>query len=246
MKIIVWLLWGAVALHRIASAQEFKKELVGCISSYKIKMTLERKDNLMRGVYAYDRTGKPITLNGKVNPNGSIELDEFDEKGANTGTFTLRMKGDVLRGEWKGGKKTLTVALYRATQVEVIEASLSKNGDLSMCVVDGKVHWLSIATATKSGENVYLCTLDIDRDNLSNSENIEQWSDAAQKTTVVISTNYDGKKEKAGEVIIEKTNDETYLVQLSVEQHAAFCGFYGILPDRVSLVKKGNKWTTKP
>ncbi len=246
MKIIVWSLLCVVALHRIASAQEFKKELVGCISSYKIKMTLERKDNLMSGVYAYDRTGKPITLKGRVNPNGSIELDEFDEKGANTGKFTLRMKGDVLRGEWKNDKKTLTVALYKAAQVELIETTLSKNGDLSMCVVNGKVQWLSITTTTKSGEHVYLCDLDIDRDNLSNSENIEQWSDAAQKTTVVISTNYDGKKEKAGEVIIEKTNDETYLVQLSIEQHAAFCGFSGILPDRVSLVKKGNKWTTKP
>jgi len=246
MKIIVWLLWGAVALHRIASAQEFKKELVGCISSYKIKMTLERKDNLMRGVYAYDRTGKPITLNGKVNPNGSIELDEFDEKGTNTGKFTMRMKGDVLRGEWKGGKKTLTVVLYKAAQVELIETSLSENGDLSMCVVDGKVQWLSITTTTKSGANVYLCTLDIDRDNFSDSENIEQWSDAAQRTTVVISTNYGGKKEKAGEVMIEKTNDETYLVQLSIERHTAFCGFNGILPERVVLVKKGNKWTTKP
>src|SRR5688500_6043050 len=56
-------------------------------SSLDLQMKLVRTGDQLSGSYFYQRIGTRINLRGKIEPNGTFVLDEFDQAGKQTGIF---------------------------------------------------------------------------------------------------------------------------------------------------------------
>lgn len=86
----------------IAAADEetsYPKLFYGQINNkLNIQMILTRQGSVLSGIYFYTAIGKDLYLKGTVDPKGNIRLDEFDDRGKQTGTF----KGVLMKGKMSG------------------------------------------------------------------------------------------------------------------------------------------------
>ena len=79
----------------------------GNIGSRSVEMRLLINADIVSGSYSYSAIGKPLSLKGRVNSDGSFKVREFDDSNKQTGTlsFQLNEKADeeppvTLTGEW--------------------------------------------------------------------------------------------------------------------------------------------------
>ena len=83
---------------------------------YPIKLLLSSIDenNTVQGYYAYEKTGKAISLSGSIK-DGLVTLTESDEEENNTGTLSFRFTDDRQRatGQWTSPQgKALSLELF--------------------------------------------------------------------------------------------------------------------------------------
>ena len=115
-----------LALAVETAAQSQYKVFRGYIADKRISMKLRREGGKIYGTYFYQRIGKDLQLDGRVDAEGKFTLSERDAKGAKTGEFSGTWKldedgGVSLDGEWINPKTKENWAFY--ANEEVIEFS---------------------------------------------------------------------------------------------------------------------------
>ncbi len=85
---------AVLCLGRIVECQESKKVYRGSIGGSHIEMHLSFEGSKVTGTYAYDRVGEDLKLSGQINPQGGLELTEFDAKRKPTGKITCKRNLD--------------------------------------------------------------------------------------------------------------------------------------------------------
>jgi hypothetical protein len=81
---------------------DFIKTFEGSINSkYEILMKINSNDGIINGNYFYKSQKRKIQIKGKLNVNGEIVLNEFDNRGNQTGLFQGRMPNEnKIIGNW--------------------------------------------------------------------------------------------------------------------------------------------------
>ena len=100
---------GVIALIAFtASARPFprqssdEREFVGTINNtLRVRIKLAQSGKVLSGSYAYERIGKSLRLNGAMTDEKEFYLNEFDERGSQTGKFEGKfVSKDWLEGTW--------------------------------------------------------------------------------------------------------------------------------------------------
>jgi hypothetical protein len=98
------LLAVAAFLSGAASAQPI--HLYGAVGKAPVFLDLSRNGDTVSGWYFYLKTGKQIRLEGKLNPRGFFQIEEFTgDTNSHTGTFTGRIKDGHWAGDWRNAAK---------------------------------------------------------------------------------------------------------------------------------------------
>lgn len=79
-----------------------QREFIGTINNtLRVRMRLSQSGKILSGSYAYERVGKGLKLNGAMTSEKEFYLDEFDERGHQTGKFEGKfVSKDWLEGTW--------------------------------------------------------------------------------------------------------------------------------------------------
>lgn len=85
-----------------ALPRQFTRTYEGTIDNkHRIRVRLTRKGERLTGSYSYSKVGKPLQVQGTLDEEGNLSLDEFDAAGKRTGTFNGKYEEDkVIRGSW--------------------------------------------------------------------------------------------------------------------------------------------------
>ena len=103
--------FGGVLLCGAAAAQPIL--LTGTIGKAPVFLDLDRTGDTVSGWYFYLKVGKQIRLDGKLDPKGFFQIEEYT---ASTNSRTGSFKGRIKDGHWAGtwndaaGRKPLAVA----------------------------------------------------------------------------------------------------------------------------------------
>jgi hypothetical protein len=83
-----------------------EREFVGTINNtLRVRIKLSRSDKVLSGSYAYEKVGKSIRLTGTMPYENEFYLDEFDERGVQTGKFAGKfVSKDWIEGTWSSTK----------------------------------------------------------------------------------------------------------------------------------------------
>src|SRR5256884_7897129 len=96
----------------------FRGTIAAGANNLKIEMTLGRDGERATGSYFYPKVGKNIELNGTIDKDGNVDLQEKDDSGKETGVFKGKWKAAVepnelgmanIAGKWSrpdGSKET--------------------------------------------------------------------------------------------------------------------------------------------
>jgi hypothetical protein len=86
----------------VADQSSDGREFVGTINNtLRVRIRLSQSGNILGGSYAYERVGKSLKLNGAMTSEKEFYLDEFDERGRQTGKFEGNfVSKDWLEGTW--------------------------------------------------------------------------------------------------------------------------------------------------
>src|ERR1700730_15851102 len=79
-----------------------EREFVGTINNtLRVRIKLSQSGKTLSGSYAYERVGKSLRLNGAMTSENEFYLNEFDERGKQTGKFDGKfVTRDWLEGTW--------------------------------------------------------------------------------------------------------------------------------------------------
>jgi len=79
-----------------------EREFVGTINNtLRVRIKLSQSGKSLSGSYAYERIGKSLRLNGAMTSETEFYLNEFDERGGQTGKFEGKfVSKDWLEGTW--------------------------------------------------------------------------------------------------------------------------------------------------
>src|SRR6266850_3124400 len=79
-----------------------EREFVGTINNtLRVRIKLSQSGKTLSGSYAYERIGKSLRLNGAMTSDNEFYLNEFDERGKQTGKFDGKfVSKDWLEGTW--------------------------------------------------------------------------------------------------------------------------------------------------
>lgn len=94
--------------------QNFSKAFEGDIAEeYPIIANIASDSGQLTGVYYYTKIGKEIELQGNLNSNNEVVLQEFDPDGNQTGLFEGNYENGTIEGVWKkpNGTNILTFKL---------------------------------------------------------------------------------------------------------------------------------------
>ena len=118
-RIIVCLamLIAVTASARAVPAQSSaEREFVGTINnSLRVRIRLSRSGKNLNGSYAYERVGTSLRLNGEMMSEKDFDLEEFDERGNQTGKFQgAFVSKDWIEGTWRSanGKKEMPFSAW--------------------------------------------------------------------------------------------------------------------------------------
>src|SRR3989442_5435591 len=79
--------------HQLSGEREF----IGTINNtLRVRIRLSQSGNILSGSYAYERVGKSLKLNGAMTSEKEFYLNEFDERGRQTGKF----EGNFVSKDW--------------------------------------------------------------------------------------------------------------------------------------------------
>jgi hypothetical protein len=95
MRAVFW--FAALLFAGAATAQPIL--LTGTIGKAPVFLELDRTGDTVSGWYFYLKVGKQIRLDGKLDPNGLFDIQEYT---ASTNTRTGAFKGRVKNGHWTG------------------------------------------------------------------------------------------------------------------------------------------------
>jgi hypothetical protein len=85
----------------------FKKNYKGAIDNqFKIRMRLICADGAITGKYFYEHRGKEIKIDGYINKNNELFLNEFDNRGNQTGLFQGVYSDTLIEGIWQKPNRT--------------------------------------------------------------------------------------------------------------------------------------------
>jgi len=91
-----------------------------------IQMDIQVKSNSVSGKYYYESRGIPLSLSGKIDLDGNIMLDEYDDKQRKTGTFSGNLVAlqRNFEGTWASpdGKKNLPFKLEKVAEYVYLKA----------------------------------------------------------------------------------------------------------------------------
>jgi hypothetical protein len=77
-----------------------EREFAGTINNtLRIRMRLSQSGQTLSGSYAYEKIGKSLRLNGAMTSDNEFYLNEYDERGTQTGKFD----GKFVSEDWIGG-----------------------------------------------------------------------------------------------------------------------------------------------
>lgn len=96
------------ASEKVAGDEEWRKhyQLYGTIDTYPVTMQLNIDSTDVTGTYYYNRKGPDfmLTLRGSVSYDGGLYLNEYDEKGIQTGHFSGYIDDGEFHGEFVTNK----------------------------------------------------------------------------------------------------------------------------------------------
>lgn len=70
-------------------------------------------DSILKGSYYYDKIGMPLSLRGIIHPDGTFEMNEWNEQDDITETFTGKFSSsDEIDGTWTNPKTKKTLAFH--------------------------------------------------------------------------------------------------------------------------------------
>lgn len=94
---------------------QFQRIYTGTIDNkYAIEMTLKRDSSTLSGDYAYKKIGTKIRIDGVIDDRNNFTINEFDDKGNQTGIFKGYFISDAeLKGTWSkpSGDKSMPFSL---------------------------------------------------------------------------------------------------------------------------------------
>jgi len=103
----------------------------GNIGGHNIEMKLCREGGNLSGSYFYDGIGKDLTLRGRIDAQGQLALQEFDDSGKQTGKFVCQLRFDsdsdpaaTIDGKWSRADGS------RETFVSLTEQNIGFTGSL--------------------------------------------------------------------------------------------------------------------
>lgn len=112
------------------SRSDNERDFVGTINNtLRIRLKLSRSDKVLSGSYAYERIGKSIRLSGEMTDEKEFYLNEFDERGIQTGKFEGKFASkDWVEGTWSAtnAKKDLP---FSAWAIDGQQIPAAKAGD---------------------------------------------------------------------------------------------------------------------
>ena len=87
---------------RKTDLEAFSKKFEGAINNqHQITMNLERNGESLLGSYTYTKYNIPISIKGTIDGQGNVVINEFENKGDQTGVFKGRMVSDrEIEGGW--------------------------------------------------------------------------------------------------------------------------------------------------
>jgi hypothetical protein len=112
MACLIWLVAPWQEARALPAFQaDGAREFVGTINNtLKVRIRLSQNGEALSGSYAYERIGKSLRLEGKLYDEKEFSIDEFDERGQQTGNFTGKfVTRDWIEGYWSAtaGKKQM-------------------------------------------------------------------------------------------------------------------------------------------
>jgi len=126
-----WLVVGVAMVMMCAPAHARSEYyFTGLISTQPVQMDLVLDDSTITGSYFYDLVGTEIALKGQGEKNGEATINEFDEQGKQTGTFTGNLTADrqTYSGNWSNadGSRTLPFKLTQVAEYVSVQQSLPR------------------------------------------------------------------------------------------------------------------------
>src|SRR6266496_1441796 len=100
------MLMGLIALtasaRSVPKQSSDEREFVGTINNtLRVRIKLSQSGKTLSGSYAYERIGKSLRLNRAMTSENEFYLNEFDERGGQTGKFEGNfVSKDWLEGTW--------------------------------------------------------------------------------------------------------------------------------------------------
>lgn len=158
---------AALLLCGVAAAQPIR--LYGTIGSKPVFLDLSRNGDTVSGWYFYLTQGKQIRLDGKLNPNGFFQMEEFTPStNTRTGSFSGRVKNGHWSGTWRNAKgaraRTLSFDELHSKLGAVSgrwrcaarhrdeEFGLSTTHKLALALARGRVKSLAMSRSEHSGD----------------------------------------------------------------------------------------------
>jgi hypothetical protein len=107
---------AAISAQGLADFHRTYKGKIG--GKYAITMDLTKSGNELKGSYKYAGKHGTLTLQGTVDDAGAFKLAEYNDAGAQTGSFSGTLSGDSIAGEWSSpdGGKTLSFEGYKTAE----------------------------------------------------------------------------------------------------------------------------------
>lgn len=116
-----------------------------------ITMELERQGELLAGRYKYDHVGEWLMVAGFVDENETFTLEEQDQIGQVTGSFTGQWQDTTLLGRWRSPDGSTDLPFRLETPYESLPAVMAWQYSLS-AVVDPSLPELTLTITGRPGD----------------------------------------------------------------------------------------------
>lgn len=168
------LLAAALLFCGAAAAQPI--QLYGTVGKAPVFLDVYRNGDLVSGWYVYLKAGKQIRLEGKLDPKGFFQIEEYTAAtNTRTGTFTGRRTDGHWTGNWKSASrgKNLDLALVelKSTLTDVDghfackgvrrdpEFGIVINQSIDLKLSKGRVKSLAMTRSEKSDGDMQTCRI---------------------------------------------------------------------------------------
>lgn len=134
----------AVSARAVPAQSTGEREFVGTIDkTLRVRMKLSQSGNVLSGSYVYERIGKNLRLTGEMTFENEFRLNEFDERGTQTGTFEgTFVSRDWIEGTWSSAgtkrQRYFTAKATDGTQIPAATANDRVSGEYKRVDENGR------------------------------------------------------------------------------------------------------------